>query len=359
LPALRNTSRASSLEVMAIDPWFAANLACPVDRLPLVASGDALMCVQGHGYPVVDGIPVMLRPDVPQTIPLADASLKRAAGIGVDQRAPELHLESLGISDDEKNGVIELARRNGAIDPVVAYLIAATNGLMYKHLIGAIDSYPIPDLALPPGKGRRLLDVGCSWGRWSVAAARLGYEVLGVDPSLGAVTAAGRVAAQLGLPNRYVVADARYLPIADASIDVTYSYSVLQHLSRGDTSLSIAEMGRVLKPGGLARVQMPTRYGVRCLYHQARRSFREARGFEVRYWTRAALAALFARHIGPPRFEVDCYFGIGLQKADASLMTPALRRVLWASEQLKALSTTVPALIAVADSVFVEATAGA
>jgi SAM-dependent methyltransferase/uncharacterized protein YbaR (Trm112 family) len=339
------------------DPWFAENLVCPIDRTRLESDARALRCRQDHAYPVVDGIPVMLRGDVPQTIGLADASLKRAAGLAVDERAPDLHLESLGISDDEKSGVIELSRRNGAIDPVVAYLIAATNGLMYKHLIGRIDTYPIPDLALPRGDGRRLVDIGCSWGRWSIAAARLGYDVLGVDPSLGAVMAARRVAARLGLRNRYVVADARHLPLADDVVDVTYSYSVLQHMSPDDASASTAEMGRVLKPGGRARVKMPTKYGVRCLYHQARRTFREARGFEVRYWTREPLASMFSRHIGPPRFEVDCYFGIGLQKADAPLMTPALRRVLWASERLKSFSRSVPPLIAVADSVFVEATA--
>jgi SAM-dependent methyltransferase/uncharacterized protein YbaR (Trm112 family) len=344
---------------MRVDPWFAENLVCPIDRSRLDSESGALQCQQGHSYPVVDGTPVMLRADVPQTIGLADASLKRAAGLVVDQRAPDLHLESLGISDDEKAGVLELSRRSVAIDPVVAYLIAATNGLMYKHLIGHIDTYPIPELALRRGDGRRLIDVGCSWGRWSIAAARLGYQVLGVDPSLGAVMAAKRVASQLGIGNRYIVADARHLPLADDVADVTYSYSVLQHMSPDDASASIAEMGRVLKAGGLARVQMPTKYGVRCLYHQARRSFREARGFEVRYWTREALASMFSRHIGPPRFEVDCYFGIGLQKADAPLMTPALRRVLWASERLKSLSGTVRPLIAVADSVFVEATARA
>ena len=97
-------------------------------------------------------------------------------------------------------------------------------------------------------------------------------------------------------------------------------------------------MGRVLKCGGMAKVQMPTRFGVRCLYHQIRRGFRTATGFEVRYWTLGALAEVFARHVGPARFEVDGFFGIGLQRADEPLMTPALRRVLHASEGLKAVS---------------------
>ena len=343
----------------SIDPWFIANLACPVDRGPLAAVNGKLVCAHGHLYPVVDGVPVMLRQDVPTTITLADASWRRASGAAADDRAPDLYLESLGIDEDEKRGVLELAKHGGAIDPVVAYLVAATNGLMYKHLIGSLEQYPIPELTLPRGDGRRLLDVGCSWGRWSIAAARLGFEVIGIDPSLGAVMAARRVARQLGLPNRYIVADARYVPLPDSSIDVTYSYSVLQHFSPADAAGAVAEMGRVLKPGGLARVQMATRLGVRCLYHQTRRWFREARGFEVRYWTLGALRSLFRRHVGPARFEADCYFGIGLQQADAPMMTPSLRRLLWASERLKALSRRIRPLVGVADSVFVEAVTGA
>jgi SAM-dependent methyltransferase/uncharacterized protein YbaR (Trm112 family) len=342
-----------------VDPWFAANLVCPVDRAVLNASAQELACSNGHRYPMVDGVPVMLRADVPATISLAEASVQRARGAGIDHRAPELFLESLGISEDEKRGVLELAAKPGRIDPVVAYLVAATNGLMYKHLIGRLDEYPIPDLPIPDGNGKLFVDVGCSWGRWSIAAARRGYNVLGIDPSLGAVMAARRVARQLQLPNRYIVADARFLPLRDDVVDCAYSYSVLQHFSYEDATIAIAEMGRVLRPGAMARVQMPTRFGLRCLYHQARRAFRNATGFEVRYWTIAALADVFTRHIGPATFEVDGYFGIGLQRADEPLMTPALRRVLYASERLKAISRRFQPLVAVADSVFVQAVARA
>jgi uncharacterized protein YbaR (Trm112 family) len=164
--------------VLTIDPWFVDNLACPVDRGALRVDGESLRCASGHRYPVIDGVPIMLRPDVQSTIVLADASLQRAGGGSGDGRAPDLYLESLGISEDEKRGVLELASRGSRIDPVVAYLVAATNGLMYKHLIGALDSYPIPDLPLPAGQGRRFVDVGSSWGRWSIAAQRRRHQGL-------------------------------------------------------------------------------------------------------------------------------------------------------------------------------------
>ena len=77
--------------------------------------------------------------------------------------------------------------------------VGATNGILYKDAIGKLDHYPIPVLRMPPGAGRRLLDIGCNWGRWSIAAARLGYRPIGIDPSLGAVLAAKRVSEKLGL----------------------------------------------------------------------------------------------------------------------------------------------------------------
>ena len=159
-----------------IDPWFVENLVCPVDTQSLAVVGDHLQCVSGHRYPIVDDVPVMLIPDAPQTIGLADQSLRRARRELIDERAPDLHLESLGISDEEKEGVLRMARRDSSIDPVVAHLVAATNGLMYRHLIGGLDRYPVPILPLPPGAGRSLLDVGCSWGRWTLAATARGYD---------------------------------------------------------------------------------------------------------------------------------------------------------------------------------------
>jgi len=339
-----------------IDPWLLEHLVCPRDRRPLTLEAGALRCGDGHRYPIVEGVPVMLLDDVRQTFNAAGSSLSRAAGEGVDERAPDLHLESIEISDDEKRGVLALAATNPPVDPVVAYLVAATNGILYRHLIGQLTSYPIPDITVPAGDGRTLLDVGCSWGRWTLAAASRGYRAVGIDPSLGAVMAARRVSTQLGIPAHFVVGDARYLPFADHAFDAIYSYSVIQHFSRADAAQAVGEIGRVLDSGGSARVQMPTKYGIRCLYHQLRRGFHDGRGFEVRYWLLRDLQQLFSERIGPSRFEVDGYFGIGLQQSDAHLMTPARRLVLQASSAMKTASTHAAWLINLADSVYVLAT---
>jgi SAM-dependent methyltransferase/uncharacterized protein YbaR (Trm112 family) len=340
-----------------MDQWYISNLVCPRDHLALDYIDDALACPGGHAYPVVEGTPVMLLDSFQQTISAAHASLKRAKDKGgVDSRMPHLHLESLAIGEEEKQGIIKLAQEGrSAVDPVVSYLLVATNGNMYRHLIGALDTYPIPDLRFPNGNGQTFLELGCSWGRWSIAAARKGFSVIGIDPSLGAIMAAKRVSRSLGLPIRYFVADARCLPFASGTLDNVFSYSVLQHLNRSDVAHVLNETGRVLKPGGTTLIQMPTRFGLRCLYHQARRRFRQARDFEVRYWTIAALKNLFANKIGATTIFVDCFFGLGLQQADYELMPLRLKIVLVASELLRKLSRFVPPLKYVADSVYVKA----
>lgn len=338
-------------EMLDCQSWLRSHLVCPRDRKQLSDQAGSLRCEDGHRYPIVDGVPVLLVDDVSQTIESAQQSLAHT-----DQRAPGLYLESVSISEDEKQGVVALAAKQPAVDAVVAYLVAATNGLMYRHLIGKLERYPIPQIDLPAGEGRVLLDVGCSWGRWTLAASARGYRAVGIDPSLGAVMAARRVARQLNVPAAFAVADARYLPFAGASIDTVFSYSVIQHFSREAAAEAVAEIGRVLKPGGTARVQMPTRYGLRCLYHQVRRGFSDGEGFDVRYWRRRELVDLFSRRVGPTTTAVEGFFGIGLQSADADLMTAGRRLVLHASNWLTRASTYVPLLARAADSVYVDGT---
>ena len=131
-----------------------------------------------------------------------------------------------------------------------------------------------------------------------------------------------------------------------ARLTTVFSYSVIQHFSREDARAAVAEIGRVLDRDGEARVQMPTRYGIRCLYHQMRRGFRRWR----RDSTCATGCCAICGGCSPSasvraRLEVDGYFGIGLQQTDAHLMTPFRRAVLRASPWMTAASERLPWLI--------------
>ena len=308
---------------------------CPRDKQALELQGDVLCCPQGHRYRVVEDVPILLVSEAEQT----HIEGTRALQVAETGDASQLARFQLGPGD---------------IDPFVKNAIGATNGGLYQHLVGILKEYPIPDLRLPRSQGGLFLEVGSNWGRWCLAAQRLGYRPVGIDPSLKSVRAARRVSQQLGVPVTYLVADGRYLPFPHGIFETVFSYSVLQHLSKADVATVLPEIRRVLAPGGECLVQMPNVFGIRCLYHQARRGFRETRDFEVRYWTVAELKKAFAE-VGPAAVSVDGFFSLNVQASDIHLMPPLYRAIVHASEGLRKASDGVPALTYVADSLYVSA----
>ena len=150
---------------------FASLLACPYERTPLTHDDRVLRCPNGHAFPIVDDVPVLLRSDVPQTIGLAGNSLREAWADVEGRNTDHWFVDTLGISDEQKNGVRMATCCCGDVDPVVSYLVAATNGMLYKHVVGLLRDYPIPEIRLADGQGKVLLDVGCSWGPWLGSAA--------------------------------------------------------------------------------------------------------------------------------------------------------------------------------------------
>jgi SAM-dependent methyltransferase len=314
-------------------------LCCPVTRKPLSREGDALLTDCGRRYPIVAGVPVLLDPAAEATHGVFRDSLENAELVARNWIA---------------QGWFNIDRHE--IHPFVQAVVAATSGYLYVGVIGKLTRYPIPHLRLPPGGGRTLVDIGCNWGRWSIAAAENGYSVIGVDPSIEGVFAAREVARQRGIPASFVVGDARCLPIRDGSMDIAFSYSVLQHLSKDDVRKTLETVKRLLTSGGKALIQMPNVFGIRCLWHQFRRRFREPRGFEVRYWTPSELKQVFTDKIGPSQLTVDGFFGLGIQPTDKDLFSPFGKFVVLSSEILRSLSLCLPCLWRSADSLYVEST---
>jgi 2-polyprenyl-3-methyl-5-hydroxy-6-metoxy-1,4-benzoquinol methylase/uncharacterized protein YbaR (Trm112 family) len=312
-------------------------LVCPRDHQALQEEDRQLLCPSGHQYPIVEGIPILLLSETPQTHVEGTRSLQVGASRG-----------STPIRFSDKP--------SGEIDPFVQNVIAATNGLLYLGLVGKLTGYPIPYLRLPPGGGKRFLDIGCNWGRWCVAAARMGYRPVGIDPSLKGIRAARHVAQQLGIDAQYVVADGRYLPFASGTFDQVFSYSVLQHLSKENANLILREIARALHSAGSFLVQMPNSFGIRCLYHQARRGFREGRDFDVRYWSPRELILTFRAIFGSARIVVDGFFSLNPQISDVNFLPWKYRAVVYSSEVLRKISSRLSPLAYVADSLYVEGT---
>ena len=329
-------------------------LACPVDGTPLARDGDEWVSAAGRRYPSIQGVPILFRDDVSNTIaPMARS--RTAASRNPDSTEDPYFVETLGITDEQKRQVMEAFRRGGnVVDPVVSQIIAATCGNLYLDLIGKLPRYPIPDFRLKNGAGRMLVDLGCNWGRWCMAAGREGFLPVGVDPQIGALLAARRVAGQLGIQAHFICADARHLPLRTGVADVIFSYSVIQHLCREDVAKVIGTSNRVMKTGARLFVQMPNVMGPRCFYQWARRGFNDGTDFNVRYWTLGQLRRAFGA-IGPVDFKIDCFFGIGLQASDADLMPAKWKALLRTSESLRKLEGVVPGLAWLADSVYVDA----
>ena len=313
---------------------FLDDVVCPRHRRRLSRLGrDVLACPAGDEYPLVDGIPVLMVDDDTPTLP---AVYEYALGV-----ASGRHPQTQRLSDS-------------GTDPVVQDLIRGTCGNLYKHLIGGVFEYPIPELRLPPAThDQRFLEVGCHWGRWCVSAARKGYDVVGIDPSLEGIQAARRVAAQLEVNAHFVVGDGRRLPFPDETFDVVFSYSVLQHFSRTDVRATLKEVHRVLRPSGRSLIQLANKWGVRSFYNRARAGFRDASDFDVRYWTPRELKETFEELIGPSVIEVDGFLSLNAQRTDMGLLRPGARAVVRTSEALRAAASVVPWLSTVADSLYV------
>lgn len=341
-------------EVKPFDDWYIQNLRCPVDQSILRQDGAFLISLNGRRYPIVDGIPVMLRDDVSATIGVADASLYYANKVAQGQHVDNgLFLKTAGISEAERIRVRQLEDEGGVFDPLVSVIVGATSGYAYKHLVGQKGYSPIiPIFRFVNSEPGTLLDIGCNWGRWTISASKAGYSCVGIDPSLAAVLAARRLAAQLGVAARFVVGDARYLPFRAEFFDYAWSYSVLQHFSRLNARLALREIARVCRHGGRAKIQMANAVGVRSFYHMARRKFREPSGFEVRYWSPGELSGIFSEDIGETNIEADCFLGLGLQWSDFSYMTAMGKLALIISEGAKRASQYFTPLAWFADSLF-------
>lgn len=106
------------------------------------------------------------------------------------------------------------------------------------------------DDALRDRRGLIALDVGCgAGGTLTRLAARPEIDrVYGIDASPHALALAGR-------DNRLSLGSVLNLPFADESFDLIVCFDVLQHLPSGGDRVAVAEIERVLRPGGIALVR--------------------------------------------------------------------------------------------------------
>jgi len=121
-----------------------------------------------------------------------------------------------------------------------------------RHL-GAVEM-PLNGLA-----GMKVLEIGSGAGGHAALFAHHGASMVAIDITPERVAATARKLALLTKTRGQAYhADAENLPFRDAAFDIVYSNGVLHHSE--DTERCIAEVHRVLKPGGRAVIMLYARH---------------------------------------------------------------------------------------------------
>ena len=96
--------------------------------------------------------------------------------------------------------------------------------------------------------GQAVLDVGCGTGVAALTAARAGARVRALDLSPALIEHGRKHAALAGVEIEFTEGDAEALPYENSAFDVVISQ--FGHMFAPRPQVAIAEMRRVLKPGG-------------------------------------------------------------------------------------------------------------
>ena len=108
----------------------------------------------------------------------------------------------------------------------------------------------VMDFAQTLPAGAAILDLGAGVGRHALALARQGFAVAALDAAPEGITEITRIAQAEGLDMDARVGLMTALPFADGTFDHVLSWNVIYHGDETILRATIAEIARVLKPGG-------------------------------------------------------------------------------------------------------------
>ncbi len=197
-------------------------------------------------------------------------------------------------------------------------------------------------LAVKPGDW--VLDLGCGGGRHAFEVYRRGADVVAFDQNakdladvaamFSAMAAEGE--APPGATARTVEGDALALPFDDDSFDTVIAAEILEHIPR-DTA-AIAELARVVRPGGKVAVSVPRWLPERVCWALSR-EYHEVEGGHVRIYRRAQLVGRLeaaglhfvdshhAHALHSPYWWLKC--AVGVNNDDALLPRSYHRLLVW------------------------------
>ena len=140
-------------------------------------------------------------------------------------------------------------------------------GMSVQEQFGQIDIYVFDQIL----RGNittelRVLDAGCGYGRNIVYLLRAGAEVFALDQDADGIEHVRRLSSSLGTglaAENFQVGSIERMPFADEFADVVICSSVL-HFARDDAHFKtmLAELWRVLRPGGMLFCRLGSRIGM-------------------------------------------------------------------------------------------------
>ncbi len=114
-------------------------------------------------------------------------------------------------------------------------------------------------------RGKPVLEIGCGAGSQAAVFAKMEARITAIDLTAQAAAMTRHRFDLEGLPGSVQRGDAEHLAFADERFDLVWSWGVIHHTA--DIRRAVAEIHRVLKPGGAARVMVYHRPSLRNWIH--------------------------------------------------------------------------------------------
>lgn len=219
-------------------PWR-----CPLCHGGLALSAEAARCdACARAYPSYDGIIDF-----------------RTGGESWIDDAPDLALarDLLAMRDA---AAVQLAHHVFAVRPAWS----AERAARYARIVAAAPSQLRADVGgwLRPvfSTSGTLVDLGCGAGGLLAAAASEGHTIIGLDVSVAWLVVARAFVREHGGTPLLAAAFGEALPLANDAVTGVISLDVIEHVAGRDAY--VAEIGRVLAPGGRLALSTPNRFSL-------------------------------------------------------------------------------------------------